>query len=192
MTDETNSPAPLAYSGPIVARAGNYYRNARYLIALGAILGGAWFLYDGYVAYPKENQAAIARGSKPPHAVSDLRLQRILGYALPPVGVFLLGWALYRSRGEYRLDNQTLYVPGHPPVPLDSVRRVDKSLWERKGIARIGYELADGTRGELTLDDFIYARQPTDQIYERIDAYVTALAGETPVQESSLPSDEAK
>lgn len=192
MTDATSPPTEPSDTGPIVARAGGYYRKARYLIVLAAIVGGAFFLYDGYVRYPRQNREAIARNSKPPHAESDLALQKKIGYALPPLGIAMLIWTLYRSRGQYRLDDETLHVPGHPPVPLEQIRRVDNSLWERKGIARIAYELADGTQGELTLDDFVYERKPTDSIYERITAYVRAAAGEAaPPEETTTSEDQA-
>ena len=188
MSDATTPSTPPADTGPIIARAGGYYRKARYLIVLAAIIGGAFFLYDGFVRYPRQNEEARARNSDIPHKPFSLGMQRIIGIALPPLGIAMLIWTLYRSRGEYRFENETVHVPGHPPVPLEAIRRVDKSLWDRKGIARIGYELSDGTSGELTLDDFVYQRDPTDEIYKRIDAYVTAAAGEPPVQES--PSDD--
>ena len=53
------------------------------------------------------------------HSPNDIRLQKVLAYALPPLGIALLAWALYNSRGAYRLSAGTLSVPGHPPIALD-------------------------------------------------------------------------
>jgi len=43
-------------------------------------------------------------------------MQKVLAFALPPFGIFVLGWALYYSRGAYRLENNLLSVPGHAPI----------------------------------------------------------------------------
>jgi hypothetical protein len=60
-------------------------------------------------------------------------------------------------------------------VPLSAIRRIDKRLWDRKGIAFIDYDLdgSGGAGGRLKLDDFVYERKPTDEIYERIERFVT-------------------
>ena len=48
---------PESFSGAdIVARTGRYYRNTRYLMCLMLIVMGCWFLYDGFVKYPRENE----------------------------------------------------------------------------------------------------------------------------------------
>jgi hypothetical protein len=84
---------------------------------------------------------------------------------------------LRSTRGEYRLDGDTLHVPGHPPIPLSSIRLIDKAIWERKGIARIEYELGEsGQRNSFKLDDIAYLREPTDQILDRIEAYAASVA----------------
>ena len=102
-------------------------------------------------------------------------------YTLPPLGLLVLGWSLYRSRGSYRLANNILQAPGHPPVPLEAIRSIDKTDWDRKGIAHVNYELANGAKGTVTLDDFIYDRPPTDEIFRRIEVYTgTAETDGTP------------
>ena len=199
MTSNGDIDAPPAV---ITAHAGRYFRWTCYIIALAMVVMGLWFGYDGFVQWPKENQAWIDKEreaaiknnldpdkvdtEKLPHPGFDVPLQRILFFALPPLGViFLIRW-LYISRGEYRLEDDTLHIPGHPPVPLDAVTEIDKHLWDRKGIAYISYELADGTRGTVKLDDFIYERDPTDKIYDRIIEVVAPEAeAEEKQQETS-------
>ena len=174
----------------IVARAGRYYRNTRYVFVLGLIVMGAWFAYDGWVRYPRE-QAMNRQNPKTgvPRTDTDIRFQKVLGTTLPPLGIGFLIWTLYRSRGAYRLSNGVLSVPGHPDVPLDAIRQIDKTLWDRKGIAFLDYELPPGSSpvrapagapldyrspgGRITLDDFIYDRRPTDRIFERVEAHLS-------------------
>ena len=59
-------------------------------------------------------------------------------------------------------------MPGHPPIDLDDIVGSTSELWDRKGIAYLDYEPPSGEQGEIKLDDFVYDRPPTDQIYERI------------------------
>jgi hypothetical protein len=167
----------------IVARPARYYRITRYVVVLMFLAMGGWFLYDGFIGYPAENEAARAQGHREPHSDLDLALQKALGTTLPPIGIAMLVWALYNSRGSYRLSGSTLHVPGHPPVELDQIRRIDKNLWDRKGIAFIDYERPDGTESRLKLDDFVYEREPTDAIFERIEQHL--LPADTPAEQSA-------
>jgi hypothetical protein len=178
-------------SAPIVAGPGQYYRNTRYIMAALTVVMGFWFGYDGFIRWPAEN-VTIARIeselSSPDettqarlkvelkghskHTDTDLLLQRLLAFALPPLGICLLLWALYNSRGEYRLVGETLFIPGHPPVPLPAIRELDQSIWDRKGIARVAYTLSDDRSGTAKIDDFVYDRIPTDQIYDQIKSHL--------------------
>jgi len=183
-------PASAAPIGDIVARAGQYYRNTRYIMCAILVGAGLWFAYDGWVGWPAHNrkvadvkvriQEADSSGDRDAAAAartelgklskeksnSDIMLQKILAVSLPPLGIALLTWALYNSRGAYRLSGRTLHVPGHPPVTLDQITSIDRKLWDRKGIAYIEYE---GGSQPIKLDDFVYDRKPTDQIFDRIE-----------------------
>ena len=205
------SPPPSAASGEIVARAGRYYRNARYLMVLICVGLGLWFAYDGWVAWPNENrkyaeisaklETARAVGNKDEasklqeelkglkeHKGYDIPLQRILGGALPLAGIGLLCWALYNSRGAYRFADDTLHAPGHPAVPVDAIRQIDKQKWDRKGIAYIDYEVpgAPGGTGRIKLDDFVYEQAPTQAILARIESLVLAEAPEAGKTEGAV------
>lgn len=190
----TEQPAATE-DGDIVARAGRYYRNTRYIMAVLLIGMGGWFAYDGWVAWPEGNrkiaelrtQLTAAQDAKDDakagqlseelkdytyHNDAAILLQKILAFTLPPLGLGLLAWALHNSRGEYRLSGQTLSVPGHPPITLDQVRAIDRTLWDRKGIAYIEYDAPPHPPGKLRLDDFVYERGPTDRIFQRIEAHL--------------------
>lgn len=190
---QPTSGASAADGGEIVARAGRYYRNTRYLMFVLLVGMGVWFGYDGWVGWPRENaivddlrtqqRQAESQGAAgveklkqintelknhKEHTHSDLRLQRVLAIALPPLGLAMLIWALRQSRGAYRMSGTKLSVPGHPTIDLSEIKSVNNDLWDRKGIAWVKYETADGQSGEIKLDDFLYDRPPTDAIYERI------------------------
>lgn len=203
-TTRTDSTSQEPHNDPpdIVARAASYYRNTRYLMVAMLIGMGAWFAYDGWVGWPEQNRqfhrlsseidAAESAGDEAKktdlieqrkkfdeHSDTDILFQKALAVVLPPLGLLTLFWALRNSRGEFRLSGggQTLHVPGHGAVRFDQVRRLDKKLWDRKGIAFVDYEPAEGgpTR-RFKLDDFVYERKPIDEIYERLEQYVTPLA----------------
>ena len=207
MTDAQTQVAPEGPGGDVVARAGRYYRNTRYVMCALLIGAGLWFAYDGWIGWPEHNRklaevkrriddaeragdkdaAAAARtelgGMSKEKSSSDILLQKVLAFSLPPVGIALLAWALYNSRGEYRLAGSTLSVPGHPPITFDQITRIDKRLWDRKGIAYVDYE-ADGRSGRIKLDDFVYDRPPTDRIYERIEQAVAPAAAAEPLPDA--------
>lgn len=178
-TDSTPTIVPeAADAGDIVARGATYYRVTRYVMTAVLIGMGAWFAYDGFVKYPEHNRLRELHRQDPEtypqnyphHNDAALKLQRGLGYLLPPLGVLMLGWTLYNSRGRYVLSGDTLSAPGHPPIPVAGIRRIDKSRWDRKGIAYLDYEVPGSRPGRIRLDDFIYERKPTDAILDRIEA----------------------
>ena len=179
----------------IVARAGKSYRWRRYVMVLLLIGGGLWFLYDGYIGWPKYNEKlaevekrrdeaelkdpqqyqALSQQISRMHAKysdASLFLQKLLGYSLPPIGILFLIRMLHVSRGEVRLKDEVITAPGHPPVPFTSILELDKRQWDRKGIAYVKYN-ADGRTGTLVLDDFVYEQEPIDAIYDRVLKYVS-------------------
>ena len=196
--DTTADPQPAAgfpyppETGPFSAKAGSYYRNVRYVIAAALVLGGLWFLYDGFVAYPEEhaNHMRVLGELEDAQARNDQGLvvtkteelkkydkhpfyssilpQRIIGFVLPPLGLFLLWYWLKKSRGEYMLDRaDVLHAPGHPDVPASAVTGIDDDRWAKKGISVVRYD-HNGEAGEITLDDFVYEAEPVHRIHDRL------------------------
>lgn len=205
MTESGSETSGTPTNDPIVAKAGRYYRNTRYIMVVVFILYGIWSIRDGFYAWPKANaeaiekarQEAVAKGLDPdkvvdpenvPHPGWDIPFNQVIGIVLPPLAIIFLIWILYNSRGEYRLEGTTLSVPGHPPVPFENVTEIDKRLWDKKGIAYISYDLGNGRRGKFKLDDFVYDAQPTDEIYKRLNDYV-APAGTSEPPASSTEND---
>lgn len=186
---------PEETPGPIVARAGTYYRNARYIMFAIIVAMGVWFLYDGFVKYPNENRKyaeltakidelnrnpetrdgaehlryITARKEVTQHDTFSITLQKILGFSLPPLAIGLLVYWLYKSRGVIQMNNGVLSAPGHPDVPLANVDELDKGLWEKKGIAYVYYTLPNNATGKLRLDDFIYQARPIRDMVKQIE-----------------------
>ncbi|HEX8524595.1 MAG TPA: hypothetical protein VF669_20230 [Tepidisphaeraceae bacterium] len=192
--------APIE-SDEIVARADKRYRNKHLIFAIATIAFGLWFAYDGWIGWPKHNQEVrgVQRGIEEAGQKNDLKkqqelkekiasmhkeytetdilIQRLLALVLPAAGLAYGIWTLHATRGQYRLAGNTLEVPGYPPIDLVDIHRIDKTRWERKGIAVVHYRAHHPQRDRtFKLDDFAYERGPTDQIFERIDYYLAPPA----------------
>jgi hypothetical protein len=170
-TDTTDSSAAAvpAPTGPIVAKAGTYYRVTGIIMAVVMVGYGIWSIRDGFLSWPQQVAQERAHGQKESHNHLSILMNQVLGIVLPPAGIALLLWRLYNSRGEIRMEGDTIHAPGHPPVPLDAITALDRSRWDRKGIAYVSYEAAGSPPRNLKLDDFVYERGPIDQIYERVE-----------------------
>lgn len=183
-------------TGELIAKPDLAYRWKHLIMSIVVIAAGAWFAYDGWIGWPRENQriaqvqkdkdAASAAGNTAeveklakelqelsPHSEWDLAIQKVLAFTLPAFGIFWGVWTLKDTRGVLRMSGNTLHVPGHPPVSVDDIRRIDKRKWDKKGIAYLHYELGQPpTAGVLKLDDFAYERKPVDEMLERIEKNV--------------------
>ena len=194
------SPLPEPEAQPpadeIVAGPDSGYRWKHLLLAVGAIVFGCWFGYDGWVKWPAENreiekvqrdkdiaeearqadkvnEAAEKLTKLKRHTETDLLIQKLLATVLPGFGIFWAVWTLRETRGQLRMVGNTLEAPGHPPITYENIRRIDKRKWDRKGIALLHYEHGDPPQpGILKIDDFAYERKPADEILERIEKNV--------------------
>jgi len=191
-------PPELTDNAEIVARHSREYRLRGYAVALLFFACAGWFAYDGWVGWPGENRTIAgieqeqdaARAASDSdrldrakeelrkhkrHTETDIMLQRVLAVSIPPACLLFLAWWVYRSRGRYHLQGHTLTVPGHPNIPLEAITRIDKALWDRKGIAIVHYNPAGSSAAAtFRLDDIIYESEPTDRILQRLEAYLLA------------------
>ena len=202
-TNETDAPS-TEQTRDIVATADNWDRGKKVVIALVLIVYcGGFFLYDGFIGWPDRNQKLDQLDKQRDRTTDsaekvrltsemeklgghksslDILLQKVIGFIALPAGVWYLINTFRKSRGEIRISGSTVYVPGHPPIPLESITAVDNRRWQKKGIAVVEYSLPGQPARKFTLDDFIYRREPTDKIYDAILAYV--------VPEEESPTDE--
>lgn len=183
---EAIAEASAAPEAPLEAAAGTYYRWARFIMATVLFCYGMASIHDGFYRWPADNAAALRAGAdKLPHNDMGILINKLCGILLPPLGVGMVVWTLYRSRGKYRLEGGALTAPGHPPVPLDHIQALDQSRWDRKGIAVVEYSGPDGKAGKITLDDFVYERDGTDAIVKRIEQ---SLAGPAKTGARTIPA----
>jgi hypothetical protein len=168
---ETN-PAPS--SGPLVARADFQYRWRVYVFFIVAFGFGVLSARDGFIKWPAENRKhadEIAQGIKPEadHNEAAILINQVLGVLLPVVSLPVFIWLMYRSRGAYRLEGNTLYLPGREAIPVDKIQTLDKSRWDKKGVAVVEYQDAGGASQTATMRDMVYERGTTDLMVERIE-----------------------
>jgi len=177
-------------SADVIALPDRSFRMKRYLIVVMLVGAGLYCCLDGFYRWPREVREAKAleqqqlTPNKEPHSPTDIFWNQVLGVVFPPIGLLTLAWFLYGSRGQYRLSGRMLFVPGHEPIPIDSITVIDKSRWERKGIARIEYESA-GKQGSFKLDNFLYQEEPTRLIVKRLEEALF------PEEENASPSQSA-
>lgn len=168
---------------PLIARADFQYRWRVYVFFIMVFGYGLWSARDGFIKWPADNarnQAIRDRGGRPPevdHNYASILINRVLGVVLPAVSLPLFLWLMYRSRGAYRLSDGTLGVPGRAAIPVERIQSLDKSRWERKGVAVVEYQESDGKRAAVVLRDMVYERRTTDEIVDRIEKYLNG--GET-------------
>ena len=170
--------AVVASSNDVVARADFQYRWRVWVFFILMFGYGLWSLRDGFFVWPRENaqwQAMAARGQRPPqtpHNDASLLINRALGILLPALSLPLFIWLMYRSRGQYTLSSAALTAPGRPPVPLDRILALDKSRWDRKGIAVVEYQAQAGQTEKITLRDMVYQRSQIDEMVRRIERHL--------------------
>ncbi len=167
--------------GLITAKAASDYRWKRYILVAVLLGYGILSIRDGFFIYPRDNADARSKHLDIlPHPGLDVQLNQALGMLLPPFSMLLLAWSIYSSRGTYQYDGTTITAPGHPSVPLNAIRKIDRTKWDRKGIAYFDYQLPGTAKGgRIKLDDFIYQREPIDQMFGHIEATLTPAAGGT-------------
>lgn len=164
------------------------------------------FAYDGWVGWPghnkKLNDLEAARDKAQEsgdtktyedlkvrigqmhkqYTEADMLIQKVLATGLPLLGIAWGVWTWHATRGRYRLTRSTLEIPGQTTIELSDIREIDKTRWERKGIAVVHYQAHQPQRmRSFHLDDFAYQRSPTDDILERLEAYL-APPPEIPAQ----------
>jgi hypothetical protein len=176
MTSDADPIEPAPPPGPIIAKPGHYYRWTRFIMTVVLMVYGGLSIRDGFVTWPNWPQTHPYEKPKTP---MDILFNQVLGVALPPLALILLIRALYNSRGKYRLQDGVLHIPGHPPIPLEKIQSLDRELWDRKGIAFVKYDLSGAPnlsgipsrtdKSTFRLDDFVYQREPTDQIFKQIE-----------------------
>ncbi len=183
-------------------------------LAVGGL--GFWFLFDGLVAYPRNNVKAeiyfelreklgedtpelkaaweavrkerVWNDSTPKKIYSDgdLKTQLILG-GVTLLAAFAVLLHYFRSLPQTtRLENGVITLPDGKTVEISKVQAVSKKRWENKGIADLAYESAPGKSTRFVLDDYKFIGAA--QILEEVEKH---LNPQNAISEESPPSDES-
>jgi hypothetical protein len=162
------------------AKVSREWKRRMIMIAGFLTLLGCWFFYDGFLGYPKKNEAytvyhqlkaeqrldewpqiAQSRGwaKRPPeklYSPGDIRGQFVLGGVSFVLAITALIWMFANRNSELRSDDEAVYAPNGRRVPFGAIIGINKRKWDSKGIAVLQYQI-NGKRGKLKLDDYKYA-----------------------------------
>ena len=166
------------------------------LIGVAALVFSGWFVYDGFVKYPLQQRMAeehaqiyqehldpIEAGqawekratengwskSKPtPRTDTDIFTQKVLAGITAPVGLYFLATFLLSMGRWVEADEKGLRTRGGQETDYASIKSIDKSRWQSKGIAVVHFE-SNGKPDRITLDDWKFEREPTKRILEAIE-----------------------
>src|SRR5437667_5304855 len=144
MTTETESVPET--TDEIVAKPDRRYRGKHLFFGIVIVVVGFWFVYDGFVGWPRHNAEvkAVEDGIERAESTRDLKktdelkaklasmhkaytpmdlmIQRLLGGGLPILGVLYGVWTGYATRGQYRMHGHTVEVPGADPIELVDIQ----------------------------------------------------------------------
>jgi hypothetical protein len=135
----------------IEAPLSRHKRTNSIIYILACVAAAAWFGYDGYLNKDFIAEHMGERG----HADYIL----VINQKAPPVllvGAALFGVCLWRVRGRKVVaEDNELVVAGRERIPYETIDRIDKTYFEKKGFFTIVYK-KDGREVERKLSDRDY------------------------------------
>jgi hypothetical protein len=186
---------------PVQTKAGisSGYRWRLGIIALVCLGFGVYCLYDGFYAYPRDNERyamferlqaehpdtwrarweVLAAEHGLPRDPGDLKQrsdfdiysQYIMAALTLPVGLLFL-FSYVRAGGRWiAADERGLQTSWGQHAPWDAITGIDKARWKSKGIAVVQYREPQPPHAErrLTLDDWKYERDPTVALVRAVE-----------------------
>ncbi len=99
--------------------------------------------------------------------------QKIFGFGMIPFSIMIVyAWIGTFSRWV-AVDEQGVTTSGGQKAPWDSVTKLDKLRWPKKGIAFVHYQDADKQIPQkILLDDFKFDRVATEQIVRAVELHL--------------------
>ncbi len=194
-----------------------YFRRFLW-IALACAAFAGWCFYDGLVVYPKKlDQAKVywaldeATRDKqwrditaanqwppsPPDPTKEIngkiQSQFFMAGVCIVIGTFcLLKWLL--AKGSWVENTETgLRTSRGKQVQFDQIESIDKTRWEKKGIAKIRYQ--DNSKAKsFVLDDFKYDRAVMGKILRLVESHLSAeqIVGGPPEPDDDESDDDGE
>lgn len=178
------------------ARVSPWWVGKWTVIGLVLIAFGGWCLYDALIAYPAHNRKvaafmhhmqsealqeqwpeyARAHGWSPrkphpaePYSTWDIRTQWIYLAIAWPVGFLALAGAGLSYNRKITADEQGVTGPRGRFAAYEQIVRVDKTRWDRKGVALLRYRVEEDARS-IRFNDWKYenAEPVLDLIEQRV------------------------
>ncbi len=129
------------------------FKKTNMKIYIGLCIGLAtWFAYDGYLndSFIKEN---IDENGRPNATL-------VINQKVPPfligagglLGIYLL---MIKNR-KLVAENRELVINPQKKIPYDSIEKIDKTYFEKKGFFTITYKDPDGREVDFKLSDRTY------------------------------------
>ena len=97
-------------------------------------------------------QAGYKRDMPKERTDASIREQRMIGWVMMTGSVFFGLWVLWNHKLSVRAEGDVVIGTSGPRVELDSIVKIDRKQWQKKGIAYAIYEV-DGKQKRLCLDD---------------------------------------
>lgn len=85
---------------------------------------------------------------------AELLVQKVFGFGLSPVALFMILHLFRVIRTKVVLDDRVLAVRGRPEVPVDAITGFNAEQFAKKGFLDVSYA-ADGHERTLRLDDYV-------------------------------------
>jgi hypothetical protein len=203
---------------PAKANIAKHYRIRLGVIGLMCLAFAGWFAYDAMIGYPAENamaaQYAELRNSGDTEAfeafckehdydpepgggpeVHEVEAQYAIAALCTPLALFFLYHWLVAAGKSMWTTQDAIETSWGQAVPFDKVKTLDKKRWDKKGIAVVHYEQANGEKGKLVIDDWKYDRPPTDTMLRELESHLKAeqfVNGGPEPDEPETPGDEGE
>ena len=174
---------------PAEARVTRTWVQQKGLIPVFLLGCSLYFLWDGFVGWPRSNERWDAHESmkgtpaewekfcaergwkiESPHRRyerSDIVGQYVFAGLTGVIGIFSLVYWLRVRRTVLRSDEAGVVTPSGARVPYGSITSVDQRKWKTKGLATVYYTL-DGAKRRFVLDDAKYDPDGLDVILDDI------------------------
>ncbi|MDX1564691.1 MAG: hypothetical protein R3236_04750 [Phycisphaeraceae bacterium] len=136
----------------------------KFVLVASVMIGwGLWHGYDAWIGYPRHNERLESREKNSrllpeqrPYSRGQILGQWLMMALLWTGAAALLVrlWAAFRW--PLGCDETGLHGPWGRRVAYRQIRRIDKSLWDRTGLAKIEYE-AEGRRRRMRIAAYVYS-----------------------------------
>ncbi|HSV26736.1 MAG TPA: hypothetical protein VLH60_02485 [Sedimentisphaerales bacterium] len=145
------------------------YRKQTFMIYIFVCLGlTAWFIYDGYF-----NQSFIEKHTVDGEPNSTLLFNRRGPIAFVPIAILVaLRWWMVKDR-KIVADGTTLILDTGKKIAYDSIEKIDKKDFEKKGHFTITYRSEAGQSVARKLSD-----RHWDKLDELLAELVSAVKGD--------------